>query len=530
MRFSADELNQLTSAIQRERSRRKYSRLIDFVRGSWPILEGSATYSHNWHIELICEHFEGMLDGRINNLLINIPPGCMKSLITSVNFPVWAWTKNPEFRFLTASYGQELATRDAVKSRELIDSSWFQEKWGSFIRIDRGQNQKTKYQNTEGGWRLATSVGGRGTGEHPDWKLIDDPHSAAGAQSDAERQTALDWYDMTLSSRGVSRGSRTVVNMQRLHEQDLAGHIMASEEFNTEWDHICLPMSFEPHRYTSTIGEDPRTKTGELLWPGLFTEKKVKTLATKLGEYGAAGQLQQRPAPPGGGILKIKHFQLWPANKPLPAIEKVIQSYDTAFKEPTKLEAKQKATNPDHSACSVWGLFEEGGKRGILLLDFWKEQIAYPILRKRVIRDWSSYYGGDDNGRKGKRADTLLVEDKASGQSLLQDLWAANIPAQAYNPGKAGKIERAHMVAPLFELDVVYILESTKRPNSFISWAKPLVEQVEKFPNTDEDDGVDTLTQTLLFVKNNRLIDMPVYEDDEEPEVDYTKKPRNPYS
>lgn len=530
MRFSSVELNHVSQAIQRERSRRKYSRLIDFIKGSWPTLEGTSTYVHNWHIENICDHLEGLIDGRVDNLLINIPPGCMKSLITSVNFPVWAWTKDAEFRFLTASYGQELATRDAVKSRSLIDSPWFQELWGTIIRIDRGQNQKTKYQNTAGGWRLATSVGGRGTGEHPDFKLIDDPHSAAEAQSEAERITALEWYDQTLSSRGVSRDSKTVITMQRLHEKDLSGHVMASEEFETEWDHLCLPMRFEPGRYSSSLGDDPRKDPGELLWPKLFTERKVKTLSTKLGEYGTAGQLQQRPAPAGGGILKIKHLQLWPANKPLPVLDFLIQSYDTAFKDPTKAEEKVKATDPDHSACSVYGLFAlPDNRKGLLVLDCWNEQITYPVLRKRVIRDWGAFYGGDDKGRKGSRADLLLVEDKASGQSLLQDLHQANIPAVAFNPGRAGKIERAHLIAPLFELDVVYIMESTKRPGQFISWAKELVNQVEKFPNGDKDDLVDTLTQALLYVKNNRLIDVQEYEDDEAQEKDYTKRSRNPY-
>lgn len=530
MRFSSTELNQISGAIQRERGRRKYSRLVDFIRGSWPTLEGTATYFHNWHIELICDHLEGLIDDRIENLLINIPPGCMKSLITSVNFPVWAWTKNAEWRFLTASYGQELATRDAVKSRSLIDSPWFQDLWGNSIRIDRGQNQKTKYQNTAGGWRLATSVGGRGTGEHPDFKIIDDPHSAAEAQSDAERLTGLEWYDQTLSSRGVSRNSKTAINMQRLHEKDLSGHVMASDEFETDWDHLCLPMRFEPGRYTSSLGEDPRTTPGELLWPALFTERKVKSLSTKLGEYGTAGQLQQRPAPAGGGILKTKHFQLWPANKPLPAFDLIIQSYDTAFKTPTKTEEKAKATDPDSSACSVYGLFTLPDKRkGVLVLDCWAEQITYPTLRKRVLRDWGAFYGGDDKGRKGSRADVLLVEDKASGQSLIQDLHQANIPALAYNPGRADKVERAHLVAPLFELDVVWVMESTKRPGQFISWAKPLVDQSGKFPKGDHDDLVDTLTQALLYVKNNRLIEMPDYEDQEEHEVDYSVKRKNPY-
>lgn len=533
MKFSAQELNSISDAIRRERERRKYSRLVDFIRGSWPILEGNSQYVHNWHIDLICEHLEAFYNKEIENLLVNMPPGCMKSLITSVNFPVWVWTKNPQKRFLTASYGQELATRDAVKSRNIIDSPWFVDLWGRGVKIERGQNQKTKYENTEGGWRLATSVGGRGTGEHPDFKIIDDPHSAAEAQSDTERQTALDWYDQTLSSRGISRDSQTAVNMQRLHELDLSGHIIASEEFAEGWDHLCLPMRFEPHRYTSTIGRDHRKKDGELLWPALFSERKVKVLEAKLGEYGAAGQLQQRPAPPGGGILRVGHIQLWPANKPLPAFDLIIQSYDTAFKEPTKSEKKEKALNPDDSACSVYGIFlRENQTRGIMILDAWNEQLSYPRLKKRVLSDWDAYYAGDDKGRKGKRADYMIIEDKASGQSLIQDLHQANVPALESNPGRMGKIERAHLVAPILELDVIYVIESSKRPNQPISWVKELLEQLEKFPNAKKDDLTDSFTQAILFIKNNRLIELVEYEDSETPEENYNRTKssgNNPY-
>ncbi len=529
MRISATELNQISKAVQLEAERRKYKNLYDFFVAIWPLVEGSTPFKSNWHLSLITDHIEAMIAGEFSNLLINIPPGCSKSLIVSVAFPVFGWTVNPEYRFFTASYSQELATRDAVKSRAVIESSWFKERWGSTIKLARGQTQKTQYQNTEGGSRTSTSVGGRGTGMHPDWVAIDDPHSAAEAQSDAERQSAIDWWDLTISSRGVARGVKSIIVMQRLHENDLSGHIMASPEFNTEWEHLCLPMRFEPHRYTSTIGSDPRTETDELLWPELFTPSKVKTLSAKLGEYGDAGQLQQRPSPPGGGILKIKHFQLWPAVKGIPALEYIIQSWDTAFKE-VKQSEKKASSDPDPSANTTWGIFTTpDGKRAIILLDSWDERVSYPKLRSRVISNWGAYYGGDDKGRTGSRADVLLVEDKASGQSLLQDLHQANIPAIAYNPGKADKTERAHMIAPLFELDCVYIMESSKRPGQWISWAKRFISQVEKFPNDKNDDLVDTFTQALLFIKNNQLIEMPTYVDDEDIEVDYSKKSKNPY-
>ena len=532
MKFSAQELNSLAKTVEKERARRSYRSLVDFSRRAWQIIESRGNYRHNWHIEVITEHLEMVFRREIPNLLMNVPPGAMKSILTSVMFPAWGWTLKPDARFLSASYGQDLSTRDALKSRVIIESDWYQDLWGSAVQIDRGQNQKTKYQNTAGGWRMATSVGGRGTGEHPDYKIIDDPHNVREAESDTERETGIDWYDLTMSSRGVARDAADIVVMQRLHELDLSGHIMKKPEFETEWEHIYIPMRWEPNGYTSTVGEDPREEPGELLWPELFSERKVKTLETNLGEYGASGQLQQRPAPPGGGILKIKHIQKWPNHRPLPGFELIIQSYDTAFKEPTKNELKK--AKPDPSACSTWGIFEipgQNGGRGIILLDAWAEHLSYPKLRKKVINDWKAFYGGSDNdSRRGKRADVLLVEDKASGQSLIQDLHNANIPVESYNPGKAGKTERAHIVAPLFELDVLYIPESSARPGEFISWAKPLVDQVEKFPHAENDDLTDTLTQMLMYVKNHRLIEMPIYEDDEEEFESSNDSRGNPYS
>ena len=534
MKFSAVELNSLAKTVEKERARRAYRSLVDFSRRAWGIIESNGNYRHNWHIDIITTHLEMVFYREIPNLLMNVPPGAMKSILTSVMFPAWGWTIKPDSRFLSASYGQDLSTRDALKSRVIIESEWYQNLWGNLVKIDRGQNQKTKYQNTQGGWRLATSVGGRGTGEHPDFKIIDDPHNVRESESDVERQTGIDWYDLTMSSRGVARDAADIVVMQRLHEEDLSGHIMEKPDFQADWEHICIPMRWEPNRYTSTIGEDPRKTSGELMWPELFSEKKVKTLETTLGEYGAAGQLQQRPAPPGGGILKTKHFQLWPNHREIPGFELIIQSYDSAFKEPTQNEKKK--TNPDPSACTTWGIFEipgVNGGRGILLLDAWDEQLSYPKLRKKVIKDWGAYYGGTDSNpnRRGKRADVMLIEDKASGQSLIQDLHAANIPVESYNPGRAGKTERAHVIAPLFELDVVYILESSKRPGEVISWAKTFYEQVEKFPNAANDDLVDTFTQMMLYVKNNRLIEMPIYENEEDEEADYSSGSKgNPYS
>lgn len=536
LNLSAAELNAIALAVEKETERRKYRHLPDFIRKSWPIIEGSRQqYRDNWHIGLICDHLEGVFRGEIPNLLINVPPGTMKSIASSVCFHPWVWAQLPDTRFLTASYGEDLALRDAVRSRTLVESEWFQSLWGSVVRINQDANQRRKYESTAGGWRMATSVAGRGTGEHPDFKIIDDPHNVKQAESDAERQTALDWYDLTLSTRGESRGSKTIIIMQRLHEKDLSGHIMAKEEFQTEWEHLCLPMRHEPGRYTSTIGADPREESGEeLLWPELFTEFKVQKLERILGEYGAAGQLQQRPAPPGGGILKTHHFQLWKSGRKLPTFEHIIQSYDTAFKEIHQVKTR---AQPDKSACSTWGVFvhPDDNKPAVLLLDAWEDHLSYPKLREKAIRDWGALYGGDDEGRyKGRKPDTCIIEDKASGQSLIQDMNLANIPVIPYNPGRADKIQRAHISAPVLELNRFYVIESSARPGEWIGWAKFMKGRLEKFPNDEFMDIVDTFTQAAIFIKDQRFLELDYVEeeekDDDVVDIEKYRRSRNPYA
>ena len=511
----------LLSAVRRAKEQRLAEEsLLEFARQAWPIIEPGQAFVDGWHLHAIADHLEAITLGELENLVINIPPGCMKSILVSVLWPAWEWTKHPGLRVLGASYGADLAIRDAQKCRDVVTSDWYQERWPQ-VQVRKGSDQKTKYELIGGGWRMATSVGGRATGEHPDRKIVDDPTNAAQAASDAERSTANLWFDQTLSTRGKSRNARTVVVMQRLHEQDLTGHILASER---GYEHLCLPMEYEvtKRRVTSIGWEDPRQKAGSLLWPELFDAKSVSELKRDLGAYGTAGQLQQRPSPEGGGILRVDHFQLWPRDRELPLFDLVVQSYDTAFEE--------KESN-DPSACSVWGVFEHKGKRGAMLLDAWADQLAYPALRKKVVDEWHSVYGKTKE-RKGKKADVVLIEKKASGQSLLQDLRAANIPAVPYLP-IGGKVPRAHQMAPVLELDCLWIPESNKEPGEFVTWARPFVDQCEKFPNAEHDDYVDTATQAIIYLRDGGWFELDKAPEDEVEEVDYHAKKRagqNPYA
>jgi predicted phage terminase large subunit-like protein len=226
----------------------------------------------------------------------------MKTLLVSVMFPAWVWARRASARFLEASYGGHRTVDAASKVRRIVESEWYQAHYDVTLADD--QNAKTRFNTDQGGWLIASSVGGVGTGEHPDYFIIDDPLTEAQSRSDVERSEANKWMDRTVSARGVGRGVKVIVVMQRLHEDDLTGHLLAKGG----WEHICFPMRYEPSRPATeqdrghvADARDPRRVAGALLWPEVFTEQKVKRLELDLGPYGTAGQLQQRPAPEGGG-------------------------------------------------------------------------------------------------------------------------------------------------------------------------------------------------------------------------------------
>lgn len=322
--------------------------LLEFVRDGWHVVETSRPLIENWHIHELCDVLERVTfgDPDYERVIVNIPPGTLKSLIISVFWPAWVWARTGKKRFLAASYGQHLSIRDNLRVRSLIESEWFQGFWP--LKLVEDQNTKTKFITSVGGWRIATSVSGPGTGEHPHYIIIDDPHTAQQATSPAERQAAIDWFDQTISSRGSTSGVRIVLVMQRLHQEDLAGHLLAKGG----WHHVCFPMRYEkctcPTDDPETLPEDqrcighkadpkwapdprdPRTEQGELLCPQVIDDKKVKQLENDLGEYGTAGQLQQRPAPEGGGLFKREWFKFLDVR---PALCRWTRGWDTAGSE-----------------------------------------------------------------------------------------------------------------------------------------------------------------------------------------------------
>lgn len=319
-----DALRQM-DAIEAEMARRS---LKIFVQKTWDIVEPNRPLSWNWHLDELCTVLEGVTAGTYKRVLINVSPGTMKSLLVSVFWPAWEWATNAKLRYLTASYGSHLTIRDNLRLRDIVRSPWYAAHFS--LEFSSDQNAKERFNTTEGGWRIATSVGGVGTGEHPDRIIIDDPITAQQARSKTELQSANDWFDGTVSSRGVTRDTAIVVVMQRLDENDLAGHLLNKGG----WEHVCWPMRYEPSRPKTDKDaghtadkRDPRTEAGQLFWPELFTEEKVRQLELDLGPYGTAGQLQQRPSPEGGGLFKREWFRIVDA---APAVARRARGWDTA--------------------------------------------------------------------------------------------------------------------------------------------------------------------------------------------------------
>lgn len=513
----------LLDAIKREQARRAASAsLYEFVRQAWPIVEPGVPFIASWHIEAICEHLEAVTAGEIRKLLINIPPRHSKSTIVSVMFPMWEWLVRPEEKFLCASYSGVLSIRDNLKARRLVQSPWYQERWGHMFALAGDQNAKQRFENDKTGYRLATSVGGTATGEGGSRLILDDPHSAQDAQSDVMRETALEWFDVVWSTRlNDPKRDAMITIMQRLHERDVSGHIL---EDIGGWEHLMIPAEWDGVRRRTSLGEyDPRRTPGDLICPERFGPDEVRELKQLLGVYGTAGQLQQDPQPAEGGILKTKFIQLWPHDKGLPQFEYVLQSYDCAFTE--------KSTG-DPTACTVWAVFTHEGQRNVMLIDAWDDHLSYPELRQKAITDWTTEYGGPTKGHpfvRARRPDRVLIEAKASGQSLLQDLRLAKVPAIGYNPGNADKVSRAHQAAPTLELGLVWVPESGKTPGFPVSWAKAFMKQVEKFPVAEHDDYVDTFTQAIIYLKNDGWFELPRAKDIDEPRP--VKRERvNPYA
>lgn len=300
----APSIDALAIMIDQKRCAQSFA---EFVKRAWPIVEPVAKLKWDWFLDAMCEHLEAVTYGEIIRLLMNVPPGTMKSKMCAVFWPAWEWgpANMPHIRFIGTSHKQELAVRDSVLMRRLVKSKWYQDRW-PHVQITSDQDEKKKFENTATGFREAAAFTSM-TGSRGDRILLDDPHSVDDANSPAEIYNVRTTFKEALPTRVNDEKSAIVVIMQRLHSEDVSG-IIINEGY--KYTHLMLPMRFEPsRRCVTSIGfKDPRTRAGELLSTARFPEAQVVQLENDLGPYAVAGQLQQRPTPREGGLFKRAWF------------------------------------------------------------------------------------------------------------------------------------------------------------------------------------------------------------------------------
>lgn len=477
--------------VQAERARRS---LHYFVRSAWGIVEPEAPFVENWHIGLICEYLEALQSLQIQNLIINIPPGYAKSLLCSVMFPAWVWTKNPEERFLTASHGSDLAMRDAVRSRRLIKSDWYQGLFGESFQMSRDQDTKSRYENNKGGHRVSVGAESGITGFRGNYIVWDDPLDAKEKDSKARRDSANDAVASTMGTRGANPSlTRRLLIMQRLHQMDPTGYLLKKQrdEPNApQFEHLVLPARYEPNRFFSGIGKkDLRTTPGELLFPALFPEKAVAQAEALLGELDAAGQLAQRPVPEGGSVYLAKWWQA--KNRYSPGDSswsaKVVGrwlSWDTALKDQEQ---------NDHTALVVGELLPD---YRLLLRYAWWSKLQFPQLSTAISDEMTRWnYDGKLRG--------VIIEDKGSGTSAIQTL-RQSLPEKLaplildYAPGSASKIARNRQASLWCDRDCVLLPE----PADQVPWLLDFEEVIFNFPNFEIDDPADAFAQIILYLEH----------------------------
>lgn len=475
-----------------ERDRRKCVRLIEFVRTYWHIVEPHEAFREGWAVEAMCDHLEAVTAGLITRLLINVPPGSMKSLLVNVFWPAWEWGPmgQAHLRYVAFSYAALLTERDNRKFLAVVSSQRYQAAWGHRVVITKASEGNVI--NSATGSKLATSVGGVGTGERGNRILLDDPHNVKDTESDIIRKGTVEWFRTAMSNRLNNIQRDAIVGiMQRTHDEDVSGAILSSD---LGYDHLMIPAEFEADRaFPTSIGwRDPRTEEGESYWPERYPLSALATLATTLGPYAYAGQYQQRPEIKGAGIIAREDWKFWlnpddpddPRYRKYPPFEIVVASFDGAFSE------KQTA---DYSALSIWGLWRDDHMRPqVMLASAWAERLTINGAVTKIVESCQRL-----------RVSVLLVENKASGISVQQELARLQGDAEwsvfMIDPKKHGdKVARAHSVAHLFAAGMVWAPDR--------AWSDKVITQCAAFPRGAHDDLVDTTTQALRWMRDAGLL------------------------
>lgn len=467
----------LKSQVEAEICRRSY---YEFFKLAWHVLEPENPFEDNWHVKYLCDILQTEVErisrkeSKTSDLVINIPPRSLKSYIVTIMLNAWTWISYPHMHFITSSYSGDLATEHAVKTRRLIESQWYQERFNTF-EMTTDQNVKSRYENNKGGGRRATSVGGTVTGGGCDILIADDPHKVSEVNSETVRKSALDWWGQTMYSRlnDLRVGLRVVV-MQRLHQKDLTGFILSEE---LDYRHICIPSVLADNVSPEGLSEH---YTNELFFESRFTADVLEDTRKNLGSLAYAGQYLQKPSPPEGNIIKANWFK-WVDKSELPAGIVVNAYTDAAY-------GKEKS---DNSATVLFSQHE--GDVYIWACHAWNLGLPAFCSRYASVMNQS---GVDGRSR-------LYFEPKASGISAVQTIkTTTNLNVMEDQPPTESKMSRVQSISATIEAGRVKLIRGG-------AGLEDMIGEATVFPNGDKDDMLDALTGALIvsnsvfkFVKN----------------------------
>ena len=449
--------------------------LRQFTKESWPIIEPARIFLSNWHIDYIAEHLEAVDMGQIKRLNISMPPRMMKSITTVIDFPAWLWTQKPWMWFMFISYSRELSAYHSKLRRDLLMSTWYQSRWGSVVYLSPDQNQKTEYQNTARGGMTSTSIGGTVTGKGADIIVIDDGMNPEQSESEADRETAINFVQKTVNTRLNDKVNGVIINIaQRLHKKDITATLLAEGD----WVNVELP-AVAPKK---TMIEFPISKKvierqeGEILWPAREPKEVIDRQRRVMGARAFSAQYQQNPTLDESGFFKRENWKYYkiPPTDMVKTLKLTAQSWDMSFKE----------TKEGSFVCGL-----AGGSKGMdfFLLDRFHNRSNFTATKSAVV-SFSS---------KWPMISAKVIEDKANGPAIISELKSVVgglIPWQV----EGSKAARAAAVSPYQEGGNVF-LPDPSMPGC--SWVHDFIEEMAGFPDPSmPDDQVDTFSQLLSYL------------------------------
>jgi len=437
---------------------------IDFVRYVWP----AAILGE--HHRIMANAFDRIARGTLKRLIVNMPPRHTKSEFASYLLPAFLMGRDPRTKAIEATHNGELAVRFGRKVRDLMDTDLYKEIFPEVL-LKPDSKAAGRWDTNKGGEYFAVGVGGAMTGRGANVLVIDDPHSEQDAMSDLALDNAWEWYSSGPRTR-LQPGGSIVVVMTRWGTKDLTARLLKSQQGKNsdQWEVIEFPAILP---------------SGRALWPEYWKLEELEGVKASLSAQKWNAMYQQRPTADEGAILKREWWRVWPHEEP-PEVEYIIQSYDTAY---------SKKETADFSVITTWGVFYPSADDGanIILLAVKRGRWDFPELKRIAINEYK--YWNPDN---------VLIEAKATGTTLQQELRRVGIPVTMYSPGgrRAGqdKVSRANAVAPILEAGMVWAPDDL--------WAQELVEECAAFPNGDHDDQVDSTMQALMRFRTGNFISL----------------------